>query len=392
MPMKTNRRGFLAGTLVGGAGAALPGCAAPPAVAARAGILQSQLREARRSPETASAQAAAFLVAGDHRDARAAPPGQQLPLPRPLEGRRGGHLGRQQFPAALALSDSREPAAALLHRQGRARFGALLEEVYVHESNYKLQSLALWVPLATIEFAILDMLGRIANKSMGQLVSDIHNPNVAVYRANGERDVSAEAVMANLKRQVEESQAKALKIKIGGRMSHVEYPAGRSEKLIPMVRKEFGDQMVCYADSNGSYDVAEGIKFGKLLEEYKYAFYEEPVPFDWYEETKAVKDAREHSGRRRRTGGEHARLPLAHRQRRARYRPARRVLLRRIHPLDESGAHGRRHGESAHAAHFRRAGLSLHDPFRLRDSERGPVPRVQRPRRRRCRSSARLRR
>ncbi len=254
---------------------------------------------------------------------------------------------------------------------------SLLEEVYVYESNYKLQSLALWVPLATIEFAILDMLGRIANKSMGQLVGDIHNPKVAVYRANGERDVTAEAVMENLKRQVAESEARALKIKIGGRMSHVEYPAGRSEKLIPMVRKEFGDQMVCYADSNGSYDVAEGIKFGRLLEEYKFAFYEEPVPFDWYEETKAVTDAREHSGRRRRTGGQHACLPLADCQRRARYRPARPVLLRRIHPLDEGGAHGRGDGEGAHAAHFRRAGLSLHDSSRLGDSERGAVPRVQ---------------
>ena len=96
--------------------------------------------------------------------------------------------------------------------------------------------------------------------------------------------------MVNLKRQVEESQAKALKIKIGGRMSHPEFPAGRSEKLIPMVRKEFGDKMVCYADSNGSYGVEEGIKIGKLLEEYKFAFYEEPVPFDWYEETKQVAD------------------------------------------------------------------------------------------------------
>ena len=168
----------------------------------------------------------------------------------------------------------------------------LLEEVYVYQSNYKMQSLALWVPLATIEFAILDMLGRIAQKPMGLLIGDkIHNPTVQVYRANGERDVSAEAVMANLTRDVEESQAKALKIKIGGRMSHVEYPAGRSEKLIPMVRKAFGDKMVCMADSNGSYGVEEGIKFGKLLEEYNYAFYEEPVPFDWYEETKAVADA-----------------------------------------------------------------------------------------------------
>ena len=27
------------------------------------------------------------------------------------------------------------------------------------------------------------------------------------------------------------------------------------------------------------------------MQEYKYAFYEEPVPFDWYEETKQVADA-----------------------------------------------------------------------------------------------------
>ena len=169
---------------------------------------------------------------------------------------------------------------------------AVMEEAYVHQSNDKLQSLALWVPMATIEFAILDLLGRIANKSLGLLISDrIHNPTVDVYRANGERDNSAEEAMRNLTRQVEESQARALKIKIGGRMSHPEFPAGRSEKLIPMVRKKFGDQIVCYADSNGSYDVEEGIKFGRLLQEYKYAFYEEPVPFDWYEETKAITDA-----------------------------------------------------------------------------------------------------
>ncbi|HUR58252.1 MAG TPA: mandelate racemase/muconate lactonizing enzyme family protein [Opitutaceae bacterium] len=169
---------------------------------------------------------------------------------------------------------------------------AVMEEAYVHQSNYKMQSLALWVPMATIEFAVLDMLGRMAKQPLGLLISDrIHNPRVNVYRANGERDNSAEEVMANLTRQVEESQARALKIKIGGRMSHVEYPAGRSEKLIPMVREKFGDKMVCYADSNGSYSVEEGIKFGRLLQRYKFAFYEEPTPFDWYEETKAVADA-----------------------------------------------------------------------------------------------------
>lgn len=169
---------------------------------------------------------------------------------------------------------------------------SLIDEAYVHQSNYKLQSLALWVPMATIEFAVLDLLGRIARQPLGRLVSErIFRLSVDVYRANGERDNSAEEVLANLERQVEESQARALKIKIGGRMSRPEQPPGRSEKLIPMVRERFGDDMVCMADSNGSYGVEEAIRFGHLLERHNFAFYEEPVPFDWYEETKAVADA-----------------------------------------------------------------------------------------------------
>ena len=295
--MKTDRRRFLASALAGGAAAALPSCTAGPAGAAPPSAADPRItvtenyakldevlkkpvfkRELFKTPvmiETLELLRLndTFLCRVRSKDGAVGLSGANNSQQRSLYPI---HVNRLQ-PFFIG-KDARD-------------LESLLEEVYVHESNYKLQSLALWVPLATIEFAILDMLGRLANLPLGRLFGDIHNPKVAVYRANGERDVSAEAVMENLKKQVEESEARALKIKIGGRMSHVEYPAGRSEKLIPMVRKEFGDKMVCYADSNGSYDVAEGIKFGRLLEEYKYAFYEEPVPFDWYEETKAVTEA-----------------------------------------------------------------------------------------------------
>ena len=164
----------------------------------------------------------------------------------------------------------------------------------VYESNYKATGLAIWVPIATIEFAILDMFGKMSNRSIGQLISDkIYNKSISVYQANGERDNSAEEVIEHLKRDVDISHAKAIKFKLGGRMSHTEYPVGRSEKLIPMVRKTFGDEMVISADANGSYTAAQAIPIGKLMQEYKYAFYEEPVPFDWYEETKQVADALE---------------------------------------------------------------------------------------------------
>jgi L-alanine-DL-glutamate epimerase-like enolase superfamily enzyme len=291
--MNTTRRGFLAGSLISGAGAALSGCRTEPATAARADS----------APAVNSNYAKLDQVLKQPVLKR-----ELFPTPVIIDTLELIRLDNN-FLCRVRSKDGAEGISAANNSQQRSLYPihvlrlqpyflgkdardleTLLEEVYVHQNNYKMQSLALWVPLATIEFAILDMLGRIANKSLGALVGEVRNPTIAVYRANGERDNSAEEVMANLTRQVEESQAKALKIKIGGRMSHVEVPAGRSEKLIPMVRKAFGDRMVCYADSNGSYDVAEGIKFGKLLEEHKFAFYEEPVPFDWYEETKAVKE------------------------------------------------------------------------------------------------------
>ena len=256
MSVKTNRRGFLSSALAGGAGAAMSGCSAPAAVAAPTiSATYAKLDEVLKQPvlkrqlfsTPVIIETLELLRLGDSFLCRV----------RSQDGAVGISVANNSQQRSLYPIHVNRLQPFFIGKDARD-LEQLLEEVYVYQSNYKLQSLALWVPLATIEFAILDMLGRIANKPMGQLVGEIHNPKVAVYRANGERDVSAEAVMENLKKQVEESEARALKIKIGGRMSHVEYPAGRSEKLIPMVRKEFGDKMVCYADSNGSYDVAEG--------------------------------------------------------------------------------------------------------------------------------------
>ena len=168
----------------------------------------------------------------------------------------------------------------------------LLDEVYVYQSNYKMQNLALWVPLATLEFAVLDLLGKVAGKPIGQLIGDIHHRDIAVYQANNYRGKSAEESIDLIEKHVNETQAKALKFKVGGRMSNnADYPPGRTEKMIPLVRKRFGDDMVIYADSNGSYTPDQAIRVGKLMEEYRFDFYEEPVPFDWYEETLEVAKA-----------------------------------------------------------------------------------------------------
>lgn len=171
----------------------------------------------------------------------------------------------------------------------------LVEKVYIYQLNFRLSGMALGVPLATIEFAILDMMGRISGKPIGQMIGEIHNPEVEVYQATEYREKSVAESMELIKRDVAEYNAKALKIKVGGLMFgtadiNAVGPAGRTETIIPLVRKTFGDKMVLYADSNGFYSVKEAIRVGKLLEEYRFEFFEEPVPFEWYEETKKVAD------------------------------------------------------------------------------------------------------
>jgi L-alanine-DL-glutamate epimerase-like enolase superfamily enzyme len=172
----------------------------------------------------------------------------------------------------------------------------IIEKVFIFGFNFRLNGMALGLPLATIEFAILDMLGRIARKPVGQLIGEVHNPDVGIYVATEWREKPVEESIKLIQEAVTGYDARALKIKVGGLMfmtrdMYAEGPPGRTEKIIPLVRKTFGDGMALYADSNSFYTVPEAIRVGRLLEQYKFRYFEEPVMFDHLEEIKQVADA-----------------------------------------------------------------------------------------------------
>ena len=169
---------------------------------------------------------------------------------------------------------------------------SLLPKFYRHGSNYKLQGIGLWAPYAATEMAFLDLLGKLTNQSIGELLGGVKRREIAVYRASGNRGNSVDEEIDYLHRLAEETGGKALKFRLGGRMSkNADSLAGRSEALIPRVREAFGDDFTLYADSNSSYDVPNAIRIGRLMEKYDYGFFEEPCPFDYLWETKQVADA-----------------------------------------------------------------------------------------------------
>ncbi len=167
----------------------------------------------------------------------------------------------------------------------------LVDGVYLANSNYKWQGLPFWVPVASVEFAVLDLLGHVAGKPLGDLLGGVRRRDIAVYRASGNRGNSPEAELGYLRQLVAETGARAIKFRLGARMRYDEASTRRDLALIPLTRKSFGDAMAIHADANGSYDVPTALRIGAVMREHGLAFLEEPVPFDSYDETKAVADA-----------------------------------------------------------------------------------------------------
>ena len=162
-----------------------------------------------------------------------------------------------------------------------------LFQVYRHADNYKLQGLALWCPVAWVEFAILDMLGRITGKSFGELLGGIVRREVPFYVASGRRDSTPEQEVEYLLHLIAATGAKAVKFRVGGRMSrNADAMPGRTDRLIPLSRKRLGDKIDIHADANSSYDPPHAIEIGQMLEDIKAVYFEEPCPFDHLEDTK----------------------------------------------------------------------------------------------------------
>ncbi|MFW6007023.1 MAG: mandelate racemase/muconate lactonizing enzyme family protein [Halanaerobiales bacterium] len=165
----------------------------------------------------------------------------------------------------------------------------LIDGIYRYKSNYKLTGLALWNCVAWAEFSILDMLGRICQKSIAEMFGGKIREKIDIYLASYRRDTTPEEEVELLKQEIQDQDVKAVKIRVGGRMSNDrDSMPGRTDNLIPLVRKELGDNIDIHADANGSYSVDKAVEVARMLEEIDAVFFEEPCPLDHLEETKKV--------------------------------------------------------------------------------------------------------
>src|SRR5208283_2289212 len=168
----------------------------------------------------------------------------------------------------------------------------LIDGVYAADSNYKLAGQEFWCPVAYIEQSLFDLMGKTLKKPAGELMGGVLRKEIPVYLSGSGRDTTAEEEVDVYVREVARTGAKAVKFKIGGRMSDNRdaYPE-RTNKLLELAQQKLADKVTLMADANGSYDAKNAIEIGKRLQEMKYLWFEEPCPWEELSETKKVADA-----------------------------------------------------------------------------------------------------
>ncbi len=96
----------------------------------------------------------------------------------------------------------------------------LVDEVYAVNSNYNRRAGRFWCPVwPHIEQSLFDLMGKRLKKPAGELMGGILRKEIPVYLSGSARELPAEEEVEIYVRGVENTGAKAVKFKIGGRMS-----------------------------------------------------------------------------------------------------------------------------------------------------------------------------
>ncbi|GAB2781345.1 mandelate racemase/muconate lactonizing enzyme family protein [Rhabdobacter roseus] len=167
----------------------------------------------------------------------------------------------------------------------------LVQNAYSLDSNYKYAGMPLWNCIGTVEIAVWDLLGKVAQKPVHELLGTARRTSYPVYLSSLDRNAPVEQILQQLADTLQQTHTNGVKIKIGGRLKNTPEDDARSVKMLSLARKILGDKVIIYADANGSFSVKDGIRYGKMLEDIGAEIFEEAVNFEDEEGMRAVNKA-----------------------------------------------------------------------------------------------------
>ena len=162
----------------------------------------------------------------------------------------------------------------------------------IPEREHKFPCSYLFRALTGLDTALWDLRGKIEGKSVCELLGGTPRP-FPVYASSMKRgEITPEAEADRLKRLQQEFGYTAFKFRVGKECGHDEdeWP-GRTDAIVPMVRKALGDHATLLVDGNSAYSPKKAIDVGHFLQDHGIVHFEEPCPYWEHHWTREVREA-----------------------------------------------------------------------------------------------------
>jgi L-alanine-DL-glutamate epimerase-like enolase superfamily enzyme len=188
-------------------------------------------------------------------------------------------------------------AATVLHRQVAPWvLGVEFDDVdaltdRVIEREHKFPGSYMKRALGGLDTAIWDLRGKAAGLPVTALLGGSPGP-LRAYASSMRRDIAPEAEAERFLRLRDAFGFDAFKFRIGAEYGHdVDEWPGRTEAIVPAVRRALGEGAALLVDANSGFSPARAIEVGRMLEDHGVEHFEEPCLYWELEQTKEVADA-----------------------------------------------------------------------------------------------------
>jgi L-alanine-DL-glutamate epimerase-like enolase superfamily enzyme len=158
----------------------------------------------------------------------------------------------------------------------------------VLEAEHKFPGSYVCRALGGVDTALWDLRAKRAGVPVCVLAGGTARP-LEAYASSMRRDIAPGDEAQRLARLRDEHGYRAFKFRVGRECGHDadEWP-GRTEEIVPAVRRALGDAARVLVDANSCYSPARAIEVGRMLEGHGVEHFEEPCPYWEIEQTAEV--------------------------------------------------------------------------------------------------------
>ncbi len=161
----------------------------------------------------------------------------------------------------------------------------------ISEREHKFPSSYLYRAMCGLDTALWDMRGKREGKRVAELLGGAARP-IRAYASSMKRDITPADEASRLVALRDKYGFDAFKFRVGAECGHdVDEWPGRTEEIVPTMRRALGDNVELLVDANSGYSPQRAIEVGKMLQDHGVCHFEEPCPYWELEQTRAVREA-----------------------------------------------------------------------------------------------------